>query len=284
MPIDDQRRANWLNWEDRVPIHAASDDYGLEHFRTDPEHLSTVVRHDAEALGPLAGLDVVHLQCHIGTDTISLARLGAATTTGYDFSPSALATARELARDAGADVEFVEGELYDAPERLGTERFDLVYTGTGALCWLPDVAGWARVVASLLRPGGRLYLREGHPVLWALEGARDDGLLVLHYPYFETAEPVITDDGPSTYTDGDPSGIVHTATMEWNHGIGEVVQAVLDAGLTLTRIAEHRGCEWNPFIGEFEKSDDGWHHLRDRPERLPLMYTVEAVKGARRHA
>src|SRR5947209_7616641 len=136
MPIDDNRRLNWLNWEDRVPIHTTSGDYGLHRFRDDSDYLSYVIRFDRERLGSLAGLDVVHLQCHIGTDTVSLSRLGAASTTGYDFSPSALAAARELAEEAGAAVEFVEGELYDAPQHLGAERFDLVYTGVGALCWL----------------------------------------------------------------------------------------------------------------------------------------------------
>src|SRR6185369_9809350 len=128
-----------------------------------------------------------HLQCHIGTDTVSLARLGA-DMTGLDFSPASLAQARRIARLAGADVRFVEAEVYDAPGALGPELFDLVYTGIGALCWLPDIARWARVVAGLLRPGGRLFIREGHPVLWALDDPRDDELLVVEFPYFETAD------------------------------------------------------------------------------------------------
>jgi SAM-dependent methyltransferase len=279
MAIDANRQLNWLNWEDRVPIHTASGDYGLHRFRDDPTHLSYVVRHDAERLGSLDGLDVVHLQCHIGTDTVSLARLGAKTTTGYDFSPSALAAARELASEAGTNTEFVEGELYDAPERLGAARFDLVYTGVGALCWLPDVQGWARVVATLLRPGGRLFIREGHPVMWALDHQRDDDLLAIRFPYFETAEAIMLDDGPGTYTDGDVSGMTHTATAEWNHGIGEVVQAVLDAGLMLTTLIEHRDCEWAALPALMDKDDDDrLFRLRDRPERLPMMYTLEATK------
>ncbi len=278
MPIDEHRRLNWSNWEDRVAVHTSSGDYALDRFHDDATYLSGVVQRDVDALGSLAGLDVVHLQCHIGTDTVSLARLGAATTTGYDFSPSALAAARRLASEAGNAVEFVEGELYDAPERLGTGRFDLVYTGTGALCWLPDVAGWARVVASLLRPGGRLFLREGHPVLWAVDYERDDDLLVLRYPYFETADPIVIDEGPGTYTDGDTSSITHTTTAEWNHGLGEVVQAVLDPRLVLTRLVEHRECAWSPFVELTERDEHGWYRLREFPERLPLMYTLEAHK------
>ena len=108
---------------------------------------------DRAALGPLTGLDVVHLQCHIGTDTVSLDRLGAATVTGYDFSPRAVAAATDLARRAGSGATFVVGELYDAPDVLGRRRFDLVFTGIGALIWLPDIQGWARVVADLLAAG-----------------------------------------------------------------------------------------------------------------------------------
>ncbi len=142
------------------------------------------MRFDAARLGDIAGLDAVHLQCHIGTDTVSLARLGAKLT-GLDFSAPALDEGRRLAEAAGAEIEFVESDLYGAPEALGRERFDLVYTGIGALCWLPDVRRWAEVVASLLRPGGRLFIREGHPMLWALTDPREDGLLVVEYPYFE---------------------------------------------------------------------------------------------------
>ncbi len=278
MPIDAHKRTNWHNWEDRVPVHAASQDYGLARFADDPTFLSGVVRYDAERLGALAGLDVVHLQCHIGTDTVSLARLGAATTTGYDFSPSALETARGLALDAGVNAEFVEGELYDAPDVLGTERFDLVYTGVGAINWLPDIRGWARVVAALLRPGGRLHLREGHPMMWALDEGRDDDLLVTTYPYFETVEPLVIDSGPETYTDGDASGITHTATAEWNHGLGEVVQAVLDAGLVLTGLIEHQECAWDALPRLMQQDPDGHFRLIEHGERVPLMYTLQAQR------
>ena len=137
-----------------------------------------VVRYDLPRLGRLDGLDVVHLQCHLGTDTVSLARLGARSMVGLDFSPAALREARALAARSGAGVSFVEGDAYDAVEVLGAHRFDLVYTGIGAICWLPSIRRWAEVVAGLLRPGGRLFMREGHPVLWSMSDPRPDGLLV----------------------------------------------------------------------------------------------------------
>ena len=120
----------------------------------------------------MSGLDVVHLQCHIGTDTLSLARLGARMT-GLDFSSPALDLAKGLARDTGADIEYVEADVYQAPDLLGRDRFDMVFTGIGALCWLPSVARWAEVVSALLKPGGRLFIREGHPMLWSLADPRD---------------------------------------------------------------------------------------------------------------
>src|SRR5262249_55008702 len=150
--------------------------------------------------------------------------------------------ARKLAQDAGAEIDYVEGELYDAAGVLGRDRFDVVYTGTGALCWLPDVTGWARVVAALLRARGVLHLHEGHPVLWAIDHERDDDLLWIRFRYFETAQPILLDE-PGTYTDGDPAAITNNATAEWNHGLGEVVQACIEAGLTITALHELQYCD-----------------------------------------
>src|SRR5688572_7744557 len=133
--MTDHGAVNRANWDERAPAHAASAGYGLERFRADARHLSDVVRFDLPLLGDVAGLEGVHLQCHIGTDTISLARLGARMT-GLDFSAPALDQARALAEASDVQVDFVESELYAAPEALGHERFDLVFTGIGALCWL----------------------------------------------------------------------------------------------------------------------------------------------------
>ena len=228
---------NRASWDERAPAHAASPDYAFERFVEDPAFLSEVVRFDLPRLGDINGLRGVHLQCHIGTDTLSLARLGAQMT-GLDLSPASLAHARELSRRAGPHVEFVEAELYDAVSVLGAGAFDLVFTGIGALCWLPSVSRWAQVVADLLVPGGRLFIREGHPVLWSLGYERPDRLLVLEYPYFERKEPLVWDD-PGTYVETDVVFEQNT-THEWNHGLGEIVTAVLDAGMELTMLVEHR--------------------------------------------
>ncbi len=164
------------------------------------EFLSDVVRFDLPLLGDVHGLRGVHLQCHIGTDTVSLARLGA-TMTGLDFSSASIAEARRLSQSSGTPVEFVESNVYDALEVLPRAGFDLVYTGIGALCWLPDVRRWAAVVAGLLRPGGRLFIREGHPMMWALDERRLDAVVV-GYPYFERIEPLVDEDA-GTYVSTD---------------------------------------------------------------------------------
>src|SRR4051794_736395 len=191
--MSDYRAVNRANWDDRAPAHAASAGYSIEKFVADPAHLSEVVRFDLPRLGDITGSRAVHLQCHIGTDTLSLARLGA-TVTGLDFSPRSLEQARRLAMRAGPPVRYVESDVYQAVDALGGETFDLVYTGVGALCWLPDITRWAQTVAALLRPGGRLFIREGHPVLWAVDYERADDLMALELPYFEQAEPLVLEE------------------------------------------------------------------------------------------
>jgi SAM-dependent methyltransferase len=275
--MSDYLALNRANWDQRAAVHAASQTYDLARYVADPTAISGVVRFDADRLGDLTGLDVVHLQCHIGTDTVSLARLGAATITGLDLSPRSLDVARQLAADCGiADATFVESDVYRAVEALGAERFDLVYTGVGALNWLPSIERWAQVVAGLLRPGGRLFVRDGHPMWFTIDYQRPDDLLVVHHPYFEQVEPFV-DDEPGTYTDGDTSSLTATTTHEWSHGIGETVQAVLDAGLVLTGLAEHTEMEW-PGLPQMVPTDGGRYALPANPARLPLMFTLEARK------
>ena len=271
MALDESRQTNLRNWESRVPIHVASQTYDVDGLASGRRQLSDVVEFDAPHLGDISGLDVVHLQCHIGTDTVSLARLGARVT-GLDFSPSALDAGRVLAMRAGLDVKFVESELYGAVDALGANSFDLVYTGVGAIGWLPNIRGWAHVVAALLRPKGRLYLREGHPVLWALDDNASDSLVV-KYPYFETAAPIVVEN-TQTYTDGPE--VASPTTHEWNHGLAEIIQALLEVGMTITRFVEHDFCEWQA-LPSMVQDDDGRYRLPAAlRDRVPLMYTLEA--------
>lgn len=198
--------------------------------------------------------------------------------TGVDFSPAALTEARRIAELADAAVDFVESDLYAAPEHLDRGSFDLVYTGIGAICWLPDIRRWARVVAELLRPGGRLFIREGHPVLWSLPDPRPDGLLALELPYFEHTDPLVYTD-PGTYVETDVE-FVHNTTHTWNRGLGEIVTALIDAGLAVTGLTEHDSAPWDALPGQMHRLGNGEWQLTDRPERLPHTYTLQAVRTA----
>jgi SAM-dependent methyltransferase len=273
--MTDYQAVNQASWDERAPAHAVSPDYHVERFLADPAYLSQVVSFDLPRLGDIAGLRGVHLQCHIGTDTISLARLGASMT-GLDFSPVALAQARDLAARTGADTTFVEADTYAAPDVLGRDAFDLVFTGIGALCWLPSVSRWGKVVADLLRPGGRLFIREGHPMLWAIDDTRKDELLVVNLPYFERTEPDAWEGG-GTYVETD-AVFQHNVSYSWNHGLGEIVTALLDNGLAVTSLAEHDSVPWEALPGKMERVGDGEWRLADRPWRLPHSYTLQAVK------
>jgi SAM-dependent methyltransferase len=274
--MDEYLLVNRANWDERAPAHAASPGYAVERLIADPEFLSHVVQFDLPRLGDVAGLRGVHLQCHIGTDTVSLTRLGARMT-GVDFSPVSLTQARHIASETAADIEFVECDVYSVPDHLPQEAFDFVYTGIGALCWLPDVRRWAAVVAGLLRPGGRLFLREGHPMLWSLDERRDE--LVIDFAYAERTEPLIWDDN-STYVET-ASTFVHTRTHSWNHGLGEVITALLDAGMELTQLVEHDSVPWEALPGKMERVDLNEWRLADRPWRLPHTYTLQAFRRPR---
>jgi SAM-dependent methyltransferase len=192
---------------------------------------------------------------------------------GLDFSSASVAVARDLAGRAGADIDFHVADVYDAVEVLGRGGYDLVFTGIGALGWLPDIGRWGQVVAALLRPGGRLFIREGHPVLWSLADPRPDGVVAIEYPYFEQVEPMVWDE-EGTYVTSDVA-FAHTVSHEWNHGLGEVVTALLDAGLVITGLDGHDSVPWNARPREMVETDGEWR-MRDRPERLPCTYTLQA--------
>jgi 2-polyprenyl-3-methyl-5-hydroxy-6-metoxy-1,4-benzoquinol methylase len=271
--VDKYVEVNKANWDSRVPHHIKG--YDLDHFRSDPTFLSEVVRFDLPRLGDITGLDVVHLQCHIGTDTMSLSRLGARSVTGLDFSSAAVEAARLLAKECAANVAYVESEVYGAVEVLGVESFDLVFTGVGALCWLPDIRRWANVVAQLLRPGGRLFLREFHPMLWALSNPRPDGLLTLEYPYFETEGIAFVET--HTYVQHEEP-LTSPDYLHFNHGLGEIITALMTAGLDLTALEEHDSAPSNPLGGAMEAVGGGEYRLRENPRRLAASYTLQAVK------
>jgi SAM-dependent methyltransferase len=282
-PVEpDYLRANRANWDERALIHAASPDYEAQSFVEDPSFLSGVVRFDLPRLGTVDGLEGVHLQCHIGTDTVSLARLGARMT-GLDLSGESVTQARRLAEAAGTQVEYVVSDVYAAQEALGGRTFDLVYVSVGALSWLPSVDRWAGVVDALLRPGGRLFVRDSHPMLDTLELDPDRGVPVPTWPYFEHPDPVVWNE-EGTYVsvaEGDEHTITHTEVHTWSHALGETVTALLRRGLVLTRLEEHDSVPFCPFPGLMTKDGLGEYRLTDRPGRIAMSFTLEARKPQR---
>ncbi|HJP73039.1 MAG TPA: class I SAM-dependent methyltransferase [Pseudonocardiaceae bacterium] len=274
--MDDYLTVNRANWDSRAPAHAASPDYGIERFVADPAHLSKVVAFDLPRLGDLTGLRGVHLQCHIGTDTLSLARLGARMS-GLDFSSASIAEARTLAERTNTPIDYHIAPVYDAVEVLGAEAYDLVFTGIGALGWLPDIRRWAQVVSGLLKPGGRLFIREGHPMLWTLDETVDPA--VPRYSYFEQEEPLVF-TAPGTYVQTETE-LPASTTHEWNHGLAEIITALMDAGLRLTQFVEHNSVPWNAIPGQMTQdpdNDNEWRLTTD-PDRLAATYTIQAIKG-----
>jgi len=263
---------NRAAWDERVPLHVASAFYDNDAFVAGASSLRPF---EVDEVGPVEGKSLVHLQCHFGQDTLSWARLGARVT-GLDFSPAAIDAARDLASTIGVPAEFVVANVYDAVDALRGQRYDIVYTGLGALVWLPDIRAWAHVVAALLEPGGFLYLSEMHPFV---DTFADDELTAAH-DYFTRPSGSRYDEA-GTYADWSAATTANI-TYEWTHPLGSVVTALIEAGLRLEFLHELEFTlfeRW-PLL---ERHDDGTYWLPAGSPRLPLMYSLRATKPAEPH-
>ncbi|HUZ44317.1 MAG TPA: class I SAM-dependent methyltransferase [Acidimicrobiales bacterium] len=267
-PADDRLDANRRMWDERAPLHAVSDFYDLDSFRAGRSSLQPF---EVEELAPVDGLDLVHLQCHIGLDTLSWARLGARVT-GLDFSAAAIDIARGLAADTGIPARFEMAEVTRAPEVLGRGGFDIVYTGHGALIWLPDLEKWADSAVALLRPGGRLYLAEFHPLSQMLG---DDAATVVSGGFPD--QPMVF-DLPGSYAEPD-APTRQNLSYEWTHPLGEVVSVLAARGLRIEFLRERDIIAWPRwhFLEKYGTSwpDGWWRTPPDRP-RIPLSYSLMA--------
>jgi len=275
--VDELLAANRLNWDDRAEIHATDRTglYAIEAVLNGGSSLGTIESGElAGASGGLAGKEVAHLQCHIGLDTISLKHGGARSVVGLDFSPKALAAARDFAARAGTDARFVEASVYDAEAALGRAGFDLVYVTWGTITWLPDIEGWAKAAAGLLKPRGRLYLLDGHPQMNQLgsRGGRPE-------PVFDWRtrpdQPLVLEHA-QTYT-GDPRKLTHTRVYKWLHPLSDVVGAVLRAGLSLDFLHEHERLVWRAFP-EMIEVDEREYALPPHWPKFPLAFSLGATR------
>lgn len=253
----DHTVANRAFWDEIAPHHAASEFYAVDRFLSNPDSLGDIEKAE---VGPVAGLSICHLQCHLGLDTLSLARRGA-TVTGLDFSAESLSIARDLSSRTGIAATFVRADVLDAAEALPTGH-DLVFTTGGVLMWVADLDRWAHNCRQLLRPGGVFYLLDIHPLAMVLE-ATDNGLR-LASDYFGSRKPMIT-SADASYAVSDV-GLQHQETHEWVHPVGHVVTALVKAGLVIEFLHEHPGQPPSP---------------TDAAERvdfatLPALYSVRA--------
>lgn len=258
-------------WDERVPIHVASDFYRVRQFLDGEEQLRDFEL--AELGDRVEGATLFHPQCHFGQDTLCWARHGARVV-GLDFSEPAIDAARQLATEADIDdAEFVCASVYDAPEVLDGRTFDVVYTGLGAITWLPDLDRWAATMAAVCRPGGTFYLAEFHPIAFTLDEDVTEPELRIRHDYFSKVWHEETQSG--TYADlSAPTS--HDETWERLWTVGEVVSAVAAAGFRIELLHEHEGTLWEllPFLEE----RDGRHRLPDGMPSFPMMYSLRAVR------
>ncbi|HKW19798.1 MAG TPA: class I SAM-dependent methyltransferase [Ktedonobacterales bacterium] len=228
---------------------------------------------EREALGDVRGRTLLHLQCNMGSDTISWARLGAHVT-GADISDAAIAQARDLAAETGVPARFLRSGIYDLPAVL-EEQFDIVFASYGALCWLPDLTRWAAIAARYLRPGGTFLLVEMHPCAMMLESLHADGLSFrVHGSYFHSTEPQVDE------VRGLPEEVMADAPQSvyiWRYSLGEVVTALIQVGLRIERLEEFPLAHYQQFPC-LAHGDDGWWRWPTPTNTLPMLFAVTASK------
>ncbi|HEY7523400.1 MAG TPA: class I SAM-dependent methyltransferase [Candidatus Limnocylindrales bacterium] len=262
--------ANRRLWDAWTELHEHAPFYDLDGFRRGGIRLRD---YELAEVGPVAGKRLLHLQCHFGIDSLSWARLGARVT-GVDFSPRAVALAASLAAELGLDARFLESDLDRLPEVLD-ETFDIVYTSRGVLGWLPDIRRWAQVVARFVRPGGSFYITEIHPVAQAFDDEAAPGELRLRYPYWEHPEPLVFKVVGSY---ADPTADVGDHEEHgWDHGLGEIVTALIDAGLRIEFLHEFDFVDW-PVAFLAESPDGRWRLPDGTRGQLPLFFSLRATR------
>lgn len=261
----DYAATNAALWDARTKHHIGSRFYDVPAFL---EGAQSLKEPELDLLGDVCDKSVLHLQCHFGQDTLSLARMGARVT-GLDISGEAIREARLLTERLEQDARFVQSDVYGALAALDGERFDMVFTTYGTIGWLPDVRRWARVVADCLKPGGAFVFAEFHPVVWMW----DAEFSRVQYSYFNHEAIVGTETG--TY--GDRDAEIMLPSVSWNHPLGDVLDALLCAGL---RIETLRELDWSPydcFLNTVEV-EEGKFQIKGMEGKLPMVYALRAVR------
>ncbi len=268
--MDEYIRKNLELWNKLAKPHYQSEFYDVEGFLRGNQTLDPI---EIEELPNLSGKKVLHLMCHFGLDTLSLARLGA-TATGVDFSSEAIRLARELSEIAKIGATFVCSNIYDLPKKL-RGSFDIVFTSGGVLVWLPNLEKWARIISDFLKPGGIFYIRDFHPFASIFDNEDSAKDLQVKYPYFQSREP-LKFEFEGSYASGDAS-IGINPSYEWNHPISEIFNVLVDAGLTIEFFHEFPITRFKAFPFMVEKEPGMWV-LPEDDGLIPLMFSLKATK------
>lgn len=264
MNSPDYIEKNRKTWNALTDVHIKSEFYDNESFTNGRSSLNDI---ELKLLGDINGKSILHLQCHFGQDTISLARLGA-NVTGVDLSDNAISKAKELAKITGGAAKFICCDIYDLPEYL-SKQFDIVYTSYGTISWLPDLDKWAKIISKFLKPDGKFIFVEFHPVVWMF----DDNFEKISYNYLNTGEIHETESG--TYADREAP--INQEIVNWNHGISEVVNSLITNDLRIDSLNEFDYSPYNCFRHtlEFETKKYRIKHLGNK---IPMVYSIVATK------
>lgn len=262
--LNDYIKINKATWNNKTAVHIASDFYDNLSFLNGKSSLNSF---EIDLLGDVSQKNILHLQCHFGQDTLSLARLGAKVT-GIDFSDQAIEKAREFSKQLNLDATFICCDIYDTPNYLN-EKFDIVFTSYGTIGWLPDLDKWAAIISHFLKPGGKFVFVEFHPVVWMF----DNDFKEVFYNYFKS-EPIIEEE-MGTYADKEASLI--QKTISWNHSISEVVNALIKNGLSIDLLNEYDYSPYNCLNG-MDEFETGKFRIKVFENKVPLVYSVKASK------
>lgn len=263
-PEEDYLAINRNSWNKQTAVHLASEFYDVPGFLNGKNTLNEI---EMNLLGDLQGKSILHLQCHFGMDTLSLARLGA-TVTGVDLSDAAIDSAKELASQTNLIARFICSDVYDLPNHLD-EQFDLVFTTYGTIGWLPDIDKWAKVVSHFLKPGSQFVFAEFHPVVWMF----DNDFKKVEYKYSKDEAIIETVSGTYAQRDAEEE-FQH---VSWNHGLAEVLNSLIQNGIQIKDFQEYDYSPYDCFSGtiEFEK---GKFRIEKLGNKIPMVYSVLGEK------
>ena len=261
---EDYFEVNKKTWNEKVKVHSKSEMYDLEAFKSGK---SSLMPYELKALGDVKGKSLLHLQCHFGQDTMSWSRLGAKSV-GVDLSDEGIALATSLNEELKLDATFVCCNVLDTSKHI-KETFDIVFTSYGVIGWLPDLKPWGQMIAERLKKGGTFYMIEFHPIVWMFDYL--DNKPIMKYGYMQ--DEAIYEEYQGTYANQESKMI--TKEYGWNHGLSEVINALVSAGLQIEYLNEYDESPYN-VLPDLVETKSGNYVTKDK--LYPLMFEIKATK------